>query len=59
MDLAYTDEQKAFREEVRSWLADNVPDQPLTTFDTKEGLPATPRVGGEAQCRPLGHGYLA
>ncbi len=38
MDLRYTDEQKAFREEVRSWLAANVPSEPLKTFDTEEGF---------------------
>ena len=38
MDLAYTDEHKAFREEVRSWLAANVPSEPLKTFDTEEGF---------------------
>jgi alkylation response protein AidB-like acyl-CoA dehydrogenase len=40
MDLTYTDKQNAFREEVRSWLAANVPDQPLQTFDTAEGFAA-------------------
>ncbi len=38
MDLAYTDSQKAFREEVRNWLAANVPAEPLKTFDTEEGF---------------------
>jgi len=38
MDLAYTESQQAFREEVRSWLAANVPAEPLTTFDTEEGF---------------------
>ncbi len=38
MDLAYTEEQQAFRAEVRSWLAANVPPQPLETFDTAEGF---------------------
>jgi alkylation response protein AidB-like acyl-CoA dehydrogenase len=38
MDLEYTDKQVAFREEVRSWLAANVPAQPLQTFDTAEGF---------------------
>jgi hypothetical protein len=38
MDLAFTNEQNAFREEVRSWLAANVPAQPLTTFDTDQGF---------------------
>ena len=38
MDLAYTEEHKAFRAEVRSWLQQNVPDQPLTSFDTEEGF---------------------
>ncbi|PLW70429.1 acyl-CoA dehydrogenase family protein [Pseudohalioglobus lutimaris] len=40
MDLTYTDKQNAFREEVRSWLADNVPAEALQTFDTAEGFAA-------------------
>ena len=38
MDLNYTPEQNALREEVRQWLADKVPAQPLQSFDTKEGF---------------------
>ncbi len=38
MDLAYTEKQIAFREEIRSWLADNVPAEPLASFDTEEGF---------------------
>jgi alkylation response protein AidB-like acyl-CoA dehydrogenase len=38
MDLAFTDQHKAFREEIRSWLADNIPAEPLTSFDTAEGF---------------------
>ena len=38
MELAYTEEHKAFREEIRSWLAANVPAEPLKTFDTEEGF---------------------
>ena len=38
MDLSYTEEQQAFRLEVRNWLAANVPDQPLQSFDTAEGF---------------------
>ena len=38
MDLSYTDSQHDFREEVRSWLAANVPAEPLVTFDTEEGF---------------------
>jgi len=38
MDLAYTQEQQAFRAEVRAWLAAHVPAQPLATFDTAEGF---------------------
>jgi len=38
MDLAYTDQQKTFREEVRAWLAANVPAAPLQSFDTAEGF---------------------
>jgi alkylation response protein AidB-like acyl-CoA dehydrogenase len=38
MRLDYTERQKAFRAEIREWLAKNIPDQHLTSFDTKEGF---------------------
>jgi alkylation response protein AidB-like acyl-CoA dehydrogenase len=38
MDLNYTEKQQAFRAEIRQWLADNVPKQALTTFDTEAGF---------------------
>ena len=38
MDLAFTEQQNAFREEVRIWLAANKPAEPLQTFDTAEGF---------------------
>ncbi len=38
MQLEYTEKQNAFREEIRSWLAANVPKEPLQSFDTKEGF---------------------
>jgi hypothetical protein len=38
MDLAYTEQQNAFRAEVRAWLAANVPAKPLQSFDTEEGF---------------------
>ncbi|WP_432470196.1 acyl-CoA dehydrogenase family protein [Amphritea sp. HPY] len=38
MDLTYTPEQQSFRQEVRSWLAENVPKQKLASYDTKEGF---------------------
>lgn len=38
MDLSFTEQHDAFREEVRAWLAANAPDQPLTTFDTEAGF---------------------
>ena len=38
MDLAYTDQQQAFRAEVRAWLEQNVPAEPLKSFDTEEGF---------------------
>ena len=38
MDLAFSDAQKAFRREVREWLAANVPAAPLASFDTAEGF---------------------
>lgn len=38
MDLAYTPKQRAFRAEVRDWLARNVPKAPLASYDTREGF---------------------
>ncbi len=38
MDLEYTDQQRAFRAEVRSWLQTHVPKQPLQSFDTEQGF---------------------
>ncbi|MDG2273460.1 MAG: acyl-CoA dehydrogenase family protein [Halioglobus sp.] len=38
MDLVFTEQQQVFREEVRSWLAANVPAEPLLSFDTAEGF---------------------
>jgi len=38
MDLSYTPEQQALRLEVREWLAENVPAQPLDSFDTEKGF---------------------
>lgn len=38
MDLKFTAEHDAFREEVREWLAANVPAEPLKSYDTEEGF---------------------
>tara|TARA_B110000503_G_scaffold51450_2_gene83019 strand:+ start:12333 stop:13496 length:1164 start_codon:yes stop_codon:yes gene_type:complete len=38
MNLSFTEQQQAFRAEVRNWLAANVPAEPLQTFDTAEGF---------------------
>ena len=38
MQLKFTDKQNAFRQEVQQWLADNVPEQPLQSYDTREGF---------------------
>ena len=41
MKLEYTDDQRAFRAEVRAWLETNVPTGPLPSFDlTREGFEA-------------------
>ncbi|NWK96093.1 acyl-CoA dehydrogenase [Sphingobium lactosutens] len=41
MDLTYTPQQQAFREEVRAWLEAHVPAQPLEHYDaTREGFEA-------------------
>jgi alkylation response protein AidB-like acyl-CoA dehydrogenase len=40
MELHYTPPQQAFRSEVREWLAEHVPDEPLPSFDTREGFEA-------------------
>jgi alkylation response protein AidB-like acyl-CoA dehydrogenase len=37
IDLRYTPEQDAFRSEVRGWLHEHVPRQPLQSLDTPEG----------------------
>jgi alkylation response protein AidB-like acyl-CoA dehydrogenase len=38
MDLSYTADELAFREEARAWLAEHVPAEPLPSFDTEEGF---------------------
>ena len=38
MDLTYSPKQKAFRQEVRHWLAANLPAEPLASYDTREGF---------------------
>ena len=40
MDLNLTDEQRAFRDEVRAWLEANVPAEPLDTSGSPEGFEA-------------------
>ncbi len=40
MDLNLTDEQQAFRDEVRAWLQANVPGEPLPPTSTPEGFAA-------------------
>ena len=41
MELTYTPQQNAFRAEVRAWLAEHAPREPLASYDTREGF-ATP-----------------
>ena len=41
MDLDPTREQKDFRTEVRNWLKENTPKEPLPSMDTQEGLSFT------------------
>lgn len=41
MDLNYTQEQQAFRQEVRAWLGTHAPQKPLPSFDaSREGFEA-------------------
>ncbi|WP_321957624.1 acyl-CoA dehydrogenase family protein [Paraburkholderia bannensis] len=40
MKLDYTPQQRAFRAEIRAWLADHVPREPLPSFDTEAGFAA-------------------
>jgi alkylation response protein AidB-like acyl-CoA dehydrogenase len=40
MELGFSDEEEAFRADVRDWLARNVPDPPLPSGDTREGFAA-------------------
>jgi len=37
MDLNFTPEQQAFRQEVREWMETNVPSKPLVTLECEEG----------------------
>lgn len=47
MQLSYTDNQQAFRAEVRAWLAANIPPAPLLTLECEEGYHQ--HVGWERQ----------
>lgn len=38
MDLEFDDATVAFRDEVRAFLAENVPSTPLKSMDTKDGF---------------------
>lgn len=38
MQLTFTDKQQAFRKEVRAWLKENLPAEPLASYDTREGF---------------------
>ncbi|MDT0201611.1 acyl-CoA dehydrogenase family protein [Nocardioides sp. AE5] len=40
MDLELTEAERAFRDEARAWLAENVPAEPLPSMDTAEGWTA-------------------
>lgn len=40
MNLTWSSEEEAFREEAREWLARNVPKRPLPSGDTREGFAA-------------------
>ncbi len=38
MNLAYSEQEEAFRAQARAWLEANVPREPLRSFDTREGF---------------------
>ena len=38
MDLSFSKVELEFRKEIRSWLRENVPDEPLESFDTEPGF---------------------
>ena len=38
MDIDFTPQQTAFRAEARAWLRNNVPQDPLGSYDTREGF---------------------
>jgi len=40
MDLSWSDEELAFRDEARAWLSANVPARPLPSGDTRAGFEA-------------------
>ncbi len=41
MKLTYTVEEQGFRLQVRQWLVDNPPKQPLNSFDTQKSRQET------------------
>ncbi|MBX7159071.1 MAG: acyl-CoA dehydrogenase family protein [Acidimicrobiia bacterium] len=38
MDLTFTPDEQAFRDEVRTWLSENAPSEPLPSGDTADGF---------------------
>ena len=38
LDLTFTAEEDAFRADARAWLEANVPQEPLASFDTRDGF---------------------
>jgi alkylation response protein AidB-like acyl-CoA dehydrogenase len=57
MDFSYTDDEQAFRAELRAWLAANVPREPMPA--TLEARRRSSRPGSDALRRRVGGGALA
>ena len=50
MKINFTPEQDVFRQEIRSWLEQNVPNEPLLSLDTKQGFEQHREWGKKTEC---------
>jgi len=59
MDLSYTPEQEAFRQQVRSWIQANLPPRDTSAASTEPGDPARVQAAKQWQRKLYDAGYVA